>query len=429
MGQKESVSRSLAPAGVLTGGSLAPDGESITIDSGDGAYVTTESGERFIDYKLGSGPMIVGHAHPRVVDAIRDQASRGTTFYGPNTQATKLAERVVEAVPCADGVQFVSTGTEATYQALRTARAHTGRTDVLKFEGAYHGWHDIGLVSSNHSGDRLFETSPPDGTADTAGMTPGARESTVTAPWNDLGRTTEIVEAHAEDLAAIILEPVMRVLPPREGFLEGVRELCDEHGIVLVFDEVVTGFRLAWGGAQEYFGVEADLATYGKPVGGGTPLAALCGREEVMAVMEPGRSPEADGVQTRGTLNGNPLSAAAGIATLDVLNSEGTYRDLNGYGDRLRTLFAEVLADAGIDGQPVGEGAIVDYVVTDEEVVDGRDLQSCDAEPKRAIDEELFREGILKSIGGKMYLSTRHGDEEFQRTAEAFKAAVERADV
>jgi glutamate-1-semialdehyde 2,1-aminomutase len=413
------------PGNMLAGSTVAPEGDAITVREGSGAYVTTTDGREFVDYKLGSGPMLLGHAHPDVVAAVREQAGRGTTFYAPNERAFDLAERIVDAVPCGESLKFVSTGTEATYLAMRLARAHTGGDKVLTFGGSYHGWHDHALVSSARAGPRLRDATGP--TVDTAGAAPGVADDVVVAPFNDLDRTAELVEAHADELACVMVEPMMRSLPPVDGFLEGLRDLCDDHGVVLVFDEVVTGFRLAWGGAQEYYGVEPDVATYGKVIGGGTPVGAVCGDASVLDAMRPELSPGEGGVETGGTLNGNPLGAAAGLATLDVLDREDPYDDLHEYGARLQSLFADVLADSPLPGVPVGDGPVVDYVLTDEpSVTDWRTLLDCDGETKAAIDAAVFDRGVLKSVGGKMYVSTEHGDEEFERTAEAVKAAVAR---
>lgn len=424
-----SLERELSPKGVLTGGDLAPPGETLVIEEGHGPYITSVDGEEYIDYKLGSGPMIVGHAHPHVVEALHDRVDKGTTFYGQNPEAPKLAERIVDAVPCGEAIQFYSSGTEATYEALRIARAYTDREKILKFEGGFHGWHDQGLISSNHSGDRVFEVEPPEGTVDTAGMVPGAAESTVVAPWNDLERTAEILEAHADELAGVITEPVQRNLAPAEDFHEGVRALCDEHEIPLIWDEIVTGFRLSWGGGQEHYGVEADLATYGKAIGGGTPVSALVGDRDLLSLVDPSLSPREGGVQSRGTLNGNPLGMVAGQATLDVLERPGTYENLWNYADRLRDLFEDVIGDSSLSGMACGDGPIVDYLLTDQDAVENwRDALSCDAETKEAIDAELYDQGVLKNLGGKIYLSTEHGEAEFERTAEAFKEAVRRVD-
>jgi glutamate-1-semialdehyde 2,1-aminomutase len=421
------VQESIVPGGVLTGGSVAPEGVSILIEKGDGPYVITDQDVKYIDYKLGSGPMLVGHAHPNVIERLKDRVEKGTTFYAPNRYAYKLGQRIVDAVPCADAISYVSTGTEATYLALRLARAHTDNEKVLKFVGAYHGWHDEALISSNRAGDRVLSTEPPEGTVDTAGSTPGTDNNVVVAPFNDLERTAEIIAEHADDLAAVITEPMMRTITPKDDFLKGLREICDEHGIVLIFDEIVTGFRLAWGGAQERYDVVPDLATYGKVIGGGTPVGAVCGKQEIMDYVHPKRSPDKMGVETGGTLNGNPLGMIAGLSTLEILEEDGIYRDLNEYGDRLQSLFKDVLADSPICGIPIGEGPVVDYVITEsDEVSDWRSYLTCDSETKTAIDTEMFDQNILKSVGGKMYISTEHGDEEFEATAEAFKKAVER---
>jgi glutamate-1-semialdehyde 2,1-aminomutase len=372
--------------------------------------------------------MIVGHAHPEVVKAIQEQAERGTTYYMTTRTALDLAQRIVDAVPCGESLRFVSSGTESTYLALRLARAKTGNEKILKFEGGYHGWHDQALVSSNRAGvEALNAVDPPTGTVDTRGADPGTVENVVTAPFNDAERTAEIMEAHADDLAAVITEPVMRTIPPKDGFLSELRKLCDEHDVALVFDEIVTGFRLAWGGAQEYYGVEPDRATYGKAIGGGTPIAAVVGKEEYLNTTDPGITTEEGGVTLGGTLNGNPLSAAAGQATLDLLEEPGVYDHLHEYADDLRRMFEEVLEDSSLNGTSIGGGPIVDYLITEEpEVTDIRELRAADSETKAAIDERLFFEhNIIKSVGGKIYLSTQHGDQEFERTAEAFKEAVE----
>ena len=426
--REKRVSDYPVPGGVFGSAPVTPEGTDVTIAEGRGCYLVSDRGEEYLDYKMGSGPMIVGHAHPDVVAAVRDQVERGTTYYMPTRAALELADRIVDAVPCGESLRFVSSGTESTYLALRLARAKTGREKVLKFEGGYHGWHDQALVSSSHASREALDASePPEGTVDTRGADPGAVGNVITAPFNDSRRTAEIVAAHADELAAVITEPVMRTIAPKDGFLSDLRAICDEHDVPLVFDEVVTGFRLARGGAQEYYGVEPDLATYGKAIGGGTPLAAVVGKEEYLAPTDYSVPPADGGVMLGGTFNGNPLSAAAGHATLDLLERPGVYEHLNGYADDLRRLFEDVLEDAPFAGLPLGGGPIVDYAITERtEIADVRDLRATDSETKAAIDERLFSEyDVLKSVGGKMYLSTQHGDEEFERTEEAFKGAVE----
>lgn len=416
------------PDGVFNAGAArVPDRLEITPKEGDGCYLRTESGEEYLDYLLGSGPLIVGHSHPEVVEAVDEQMADGSHFYLPTDEGHRLARRIVDAVPCAEQLRFTSTGTEATYLAIRLARAYTGRDKVVKFGGAYHGWHDESLVSSSHAdSQRLLDAEYPGGTVDSAGTAGDPSDRVLVAPYNDLDRTREIVAREAEDTAAILVEPVMRSLAPVDGFLEGLRELCSEHGIVLVFDEVVTGFRLAWGGAQEHFGVEPDLATYGKAIGGGTPLAAVCGSEEILGLTAESGDPH---VTHAGTLNGNPLCAAAGNATLDVLETPGTYRDLNRYAADFRDLIGDLLADASVSGHALGEGPLVDYVITDEpEVTSWEAVLRADGETKRRIDERLLEQGLLHHVGGKRYVSTEHGDRELERTNERFKRAIERVD-
>ncbi|MFB6160710.1 MAG: aspartate aminotransferase family protein [Haloferacaceae archaeon] len=409
-------------------GTEFPDDVSVVPDHGEGCYLWTEGGDRYLDYLMGSGPLIVGHAHPRVVDAVQRQVEKGSAFYKSDRLGFELADRIVNAVPCADSLKFTSTGGEATYFALRLARAHTGNERVLKFQGAYHGFHDYAMRSSDKRDAReVADAGYPEGSVDSAGVVTDAARSTVVAPFNDLDATREVVEAYADELAAVILEPVMRSLPASPDFLAGVREICDEHDVVLIFDEVVTGFRLAFGGAQEFYGVTPDLATYGKAIGGGTPIGAVCGRDEIMSHTEPERSLGEDGVYISGTLSGNPLCAAAGHATLDVLEESGTYSRLDQYGEEFRSLVDDLLAESSLSGTSLGAGAIVDYVVTDadsvtrwETIVDG------DRETKERLDRELLDEGLLHHIGGKRYISTRHGAAELEKTAEAFKRAMER---
>lgn len=416
----------IVPGGIFTGSPVAPPGTRLSIQQAQGCYITTDAGDQYIDYKLGSGPMIVGHAHPEVVEAIRTQAAAGTTYYLPNPPALRLAERIVDAVPCAEQIKFTASGTEATYLALRLARAHTGREKVLTFEGAYHGWHDHALISSSKAdAEELLSTDYPRGTIDSAGIPGSVAGQSLVAPFNDLETTTDLIETHASELAGVLVEPEMRMLAPADGFLEGLREACSANDVVLIFDEVVTGFRFAWGGAQEFYGVTPDLATLGKAIGGGTPLAAVCGAREIMGLTAADVPREQGGVVHAGTLNGNPLGAAAGNATLDILARDGTYDDLHGFAESLRAMFVDVLGDAGIDAVAVGEGPMVDYVITDQPTVrTWRDLLDVDTDTKSRIDRELFDQGILKAIGGKMYLSTAHGPDELDRTTEAFTDAV-----
>src|SRR5215471_612531 len=273
----------------LAGGTLGNLMEDVILARGRGSRVWDVSGNEYIDYLLGSGPMLVGHSHPEVVAAVREQVERGTTFFANNEHAILLAEEISKAMPCAEKVRFCSSGTEATLYAMRVARAFRRRDRILKFEGGYHGMHDYAVMSMSPPASGAFPTP----VADSAGVPQAVASTMLVAPFNDLETTAAIVDRHHDELAGVIVEPFQRVLAPRPGFLAGLRELTARYGIPLIFDEVVTSFRFAYGGAQEYYGVIPDLAAIGKIVGGGYPLAAVVGKAEVMAAFV---RPNKDGV-------------------------------------------------------------------------------------------------------------------------------------
>lgn len=394
---------------------------------GKESRIWTDEGE-YIDYKLGGGSLILGHGHPRVIDAVSKQINKGVVFSPPNETVNRLAHRVVDAVPCADQLFFTSTGTEATYLALRLARAYTNRRKVLKFAGAYHGWHDYGLQGSHKADHTILENSSSlPGNIDSAGIPHEPTEHVLLSPFNDLDRTRSIVAENHAELAAIIVEPVMRSIPPVEGFLQGLRDLCNEFNLLLIFDEVATGFRLAYGGAQEYFGILPDIATYGKVLGGGTPLAAVTGTQDVMSLLNSQEGSRS--VIAGGTLRQNAIGAAAGLATLKELDCPGTYDDLATYTDALRGAVEDILTDQSVPVVTLGVGPMFDYALTDLAAVETwADVHSADKPTKRAIDLATNSAGILTKIGiGKRYVSTAHQEEDLFRTIEGFKEAVERS--
>ena len=268
----------------LAGGGLGhfrlPDEVDIVLASASGSHMTDTTGREYIDYVLGSGPMLIGHANPTVIGAAAAQIPKGTTYFLLNEPAIRLAKRLVENVPCGEQVRFQTTGTEATHVALRGARAFTGRGKILKFEGGWHGMHDYSLWGTVPSVPSEYPRSLPD----SRGIPASVGKEVLVAPFNETERAVKIIEDNASELAAVIVEPLERVLAPEPGFLEAIREVTARHGIVLVFDEVVTGFRIAWGGAQERYGVVPDVATYGKAMAGGFPLAAVVGRADIMQV-------------------------------------------------------------------------------------------------------------------------------------------------
>src|SRR5262247_2102003 len=272
---------------VLPGGSngnvFLPPEQAFVIAAGQGTRVYDVEGHCWIDYLLGSGPMILGHAHPEVVAAVQEQLTKGSTFFYLHEKAIRLADTIVDAMPCAEQVRFTSSGSEATFFALRVARAFRGREKILKFEGGFHGTHDYSLMSVGPHAPKAYPAPTPD----SAGIPHAIQEHVLIAPFNDLAETEAILAAHHGDLAAVIMEPFQRLIPPDKQFLHGVREITRRFGVPLIFDEIVTGFRFAYGGAQEYYGVVPDLAALGKIVGGGFPLAAVVGREEIMKNFDP----------------------------------------------------------------------------------------------------------------------------------------------
>jgi glutamate-1-semialdehyde 2,1-aminomutase len=319
------------------------------ITRADGAHVFDADGNRYIDYVGSWGPMILGHNPPSVRAALAEALAHGTSFGAPTELEVRMAEAVIAAVPSIEMVRFVSSGTEATMSALRLARGYTGRDLILKFEGCYHGHADSLLVKAGSGAATL-------GVPDSAGIPADVARHTLTAPYNDLEAVSAHAAAHGERIAAIIVEPVagnMGCVLPRPGFLEGLRELCDTHGIVLIFDEVMTGFRVAYGGYQSICGVTPDLTTLGKVIGGGLPVGAFGGRRDIMERVAP-----LGPVYQAGTLSGNPLAMTAGLATLEALSAPGVYDRLEALGARLSAGLSAAAAKAGVTVTPARQGAM-----------------------------------------------------------------------
>ena len=405
-------------AGGAPAGHRLPPESDFVVARGRGCRVWDVDGREYIDFVLGSGPMILGHAHPAVVEAVRGQLERGTQFYMTTEPAIELAEAIREAAGGHGTVKFASTGGEAVAFAVRLARGFTGRNKLLKFEGGYHGAQDVELLSVTPPTSGDHEPVP-----DSAGIPPGVRQDVIVAPYNDLEQTGQLIAQHAADLAAVLVEPGQRCIDPGPGFLDGLHDLTRQHGTLLIYDEVVTGFRLAFGGAREYHGVQPDLIAYAKIIGGGYPLAAVWGREEIMEPSDPRRK-DAARVQVRGTLSGNPVSTIAGLATLAELRRPGVYDRLHASGRRLREGLRAAAARQHVPLQVVGEGPLVGLALTDEPLVDYGGVLAGDRARLARIGVEMLRRGILVNIDSKFYISTAHGEAEIDAAVDAFEQAL-----
>ncbi len=410
----------VAPASVR--GPTASAEHALVVREARGSRIVDLSGNEYIDYLLGSGPMLLGHTHPAVVAAVREQLERGSTYLLASEPAIRLAEEIIHVVPCAETVCFNGTGSESTFFAMRLARAFRRRDKMLKFEGGFHGMSDYALMGNQWT---TALRDYPRAVPNSAGIPRVIEENMLIAPFNDIETTAAIVERHHDELAGVIIEPMQRTIPPKAGFLEALRELTHRFGIPLIFDEVVTGFRLAYGGAQEYYGVVPDLCALGKSISGGHPISVLCGRAEIMALVDPARLARGDAhVAQTGTFSGNPVSAVAALATLVELAKPGTYEQLFATGRALMAGLRRVLADAGIPAQVTGEPPAFEVWFTDREITNFRSTLAADRAMHARFTELLLERGILKAHE-KFFVSTAHDEEDVRVTLAAFAAAVD----
>ncbi len=383
-----------------------------------GSHIWDVDGNEYVDYVCSWGPMILGHAHPEVIKAIQEQAEKGTSYGAPTELEVKLAKMIVELVPSVEKVRMVNSGTEATMSAIRLARGYTGRNKVIKFEGGYHGHVDALLVKAG-SGLTTFgvPTSP--------GIPEDFAKHTITVPFNDIDALKKVIDEVGNDVAAVIMEPVMAnagLIIPEPGFLEKVRELTAEKGIVLIFDEVITGFRLSPGGAQEYFGITPDLSCFGKIIGGGLPVGAFGGKAEIMNYLAP-EGP----VYQAGTLSGNPLAMVAGIKTLELLQQPGVYENLREKTDKLAEGLREAARAAGIEDKlcfkKIESISIVYF--TNKDVKNYQDALTSNTKSYARFFRKMLEQGIYfaPSQFEVAFMSTAHTDEDIEKTVKAAEVA------
>jgi glutamate-1-semialdehyde 2,1-aminomutase len=388
------------------------------IERASGSKMFDADGNEFIDYVGSWGPMIVGHCHPKVVAAVTAAMGKGSSFGAPTDLEVQLAEMVVAAVPSIEMVRMVSSGTEATMSAIRLARAYTGRDAIIKFAGCYHGHADSLLVKAG-SGAATF------GVPDSPGVPADFARHTLIAEYNDLASVQALVAENREKIACIIIEPIagnMGTVAPRQGFLQALRDLCDREKIVLIFDEVMSGFRVAYGGAQELYGITPDLTTLGKIIGGGLPVGAFGGKREIMELLSPSGS-----VYQAGTLSGNPLAMTAGIATLEILQEEGFYQRLEEKSAKVAAAISRAAADAGYPIYSTRVGSMLCVFFTKHEVHDWTTAADCDTAAYGRYFRAMLEQGIYlaPSQFETAFVSIAHSTEDIERTALAARNAFE----
>jgi glutamate-1-semialdehyde 2,1-aminomutase len=409
----------LFPGGAL-GGNALPKDVRFVVSHGKGARFWDTSGNEYIDYVLGSGPLVLGHAHPAIQNAVAEEAGRGTHFFAYlNARAIDLGRKVAPYIRCAERIRFTTSGSESTFHAIRLARGFTGKPRIVKCEGAYHGTHDY----AQHSTAPKVAVEYPTPAPDTAGIPRQVSDLTLIVPFNDPDALDRLLAEHAHEVAAFIVEPIQRIISPNPGYLKAVREITARHGVLMILDEVVTGFRYGLGGAQAYFDVKPDLATYGKIIGGGLPVGAIAGRADVMDQADPTYKGQSGYVYQNGTLQGNPLGCAAALACIAVLEEPGFYDKLFGIADDLRRGLQAVFDRHEMGVTVFGDGPMWHFLFTDRVPQNYRDILASDNRKLATFDVELIRQGIFVLPGNRRFVSIAHGHRELEDTFEAFDRA------
>jgi glutamate-1-semialdehyde 2,1-aminomutase len=390
----------------------AVGGQPLFIDKGEGPYLFDADGNRYIDYVLSWGALVLGHAHPRVAEALKRAIDRGTSYGAPTALETELAELVIEALPSVEMVRFVNSGTEATMSALRLARACTGRDKIIKFVGCYHGHADFLLVQAGSGVATL-------GLPDSPGVPKSVAQDTLTVAYNDLEDVETVFEAYPDQIAGVIVEPVggnMGVVPPQPGFLEGLRRVTEENGALLIFDEVMTGFRVAYGGAQERYGIDPDVTTLGKVIGGGLPVGAYAGKRKIMETVAP-----AGPMYQAGTLSGNPLAMTAGIETLKALREPGVFEAMEEKTAQLAEGISEAAASAGVPVFQTRVGTMFSTFLTSQPVTDYESAKASDTEHFGCFFQAMLERGVYlaPSQFESGFMSAVHSEEDIEQTVAA----------
>ncbi len=394
-------------------------GTPLFIDRAIGCHLFDCEGKEYVDYVLSWGPLILGHAHPRVVSAIKQASEKGTSFGAPTEQEAVFAEMIVNAVPSVEKVRLVSSGTEAAMTAIRLARGYTGRDDIVKFDGCYHGHSDSLLVKAGSGAATL-------GIPDSLGVPADLARHTICLPYNDSDAFIGTIEQVHEKLACVIIEPVagnMGVVPPDNGFLRTLRDYCTRYNVILIFDEVITGFRVAYGGAQELYGIMPDLTTLGKIIGGGMPIGAIGGRADIMDNLAPD-----GGVYQAGTLSGNPVAVAAGIATLEVLAEENPYMHLDALTARLADGLRKITEKLSIPSYVTQVGSMMSLLFSGRPVRNFQDVIQTDADKYRSYFHGMLKRGVYlaPSPYEATFLSTAHTEKDIETTLHAAEESLKR---